>query len=212
MKYIIIILFSLGLILPAQAQKKNKERDLITTTVEGLGCPFCAYGLEKKFKKVKGIKKIKIDIEEGIFSFTVPTTNAMTLEEVDERVTLAGYTAIDVRIDRADGMVEESRFELQDIATDKTREFAVFGICDMCKSRIERNTQKIKGVGFANWDKKTKILKVKFDSELTNVENIKEILNKAGHDTEDSKASDDAYDNLPACCAYDRDNLTETSH
>jgi len=212
MKYILIILFSLGLIFPAQAQKKDKERDQITATVEGLGCPFCAYGLEKKFKKVKGIKKIEIDIEEGIFSFNLPSTYGMSLEEIDERITNAGYTAIDIAIQRADGTMEESKFELQDIATDKTREFAVFGICDMCKSRIERTSQKIEGVGFANWDKKTKILKVKFDSTLTNLKEIKNTLAKAGHDMEDLKASDDAYDNLPACCAYDRDNISQKSH
>lgn len=36
--------------------------------VDGLACPFCAYGIEKKFKKMDGISNIKVDLEKGIVS------------------------------------------------------------------------------------------------------------------------------------------------
>ncbi|MFT4565961.1 MAG: mercuric ion binding protein [Saprospiraceae bacterium] len=39
-----------------QAQDKKADRDNFTMQVDGLGCPFYAYGLEKKFKKFKGLK------------------------------------------------------------------------------------------------------------------------------------------------------------
>ncbi len=32
-------------------------------TVKGLTCPFCAYGLEKKLKKVKGVESVSIQLE-----------------------------------------------------------------------------------------------------------------------------------------------------
>lgn len=196
----------------AQKKKKNKERDQIEAVVEGLGCPFCAYGLEKKFKKVKGIKNIEIDIEEGLFSFTVPVTTNMTLEEVDTRVVDAGYTPMEVKITRFSGEIEETKFELQDIATNKSAEFYVWGICDMCKSRIERTAQKVKGVGFAKWDKKTKILKIDFDKNETSPAEIKDVLALAGHDTEDVKALAENYDKLPACCLYDREDIKKGTH
>lgn len=190
----------------------NAQRDKITTQVDGLGCPYCAYGLEKKFKKVKGIKNVKIEIEEGIFTFTVPSDTELQVEEVSNRVDLAGYTAKFIEIERADGKVDKMELSYADVETNKTAEFAVFGICNMCKSRIENSARKTVGVGNAKWDKKTKILKVEYDSEQVSVAQIKEALAARGHDTEDIKATADAYDNLPACCMYDRDNVKEKAH
>ena len=69
------------------------QTDQFTLRVEGLGCPFCAYGLEKKFKKVKGIDQIKIDIQSGKMTYNVPAANAMKLTDADALVNKAGYTA-----------------------------------------------------------------------------------------------------------------------
>lgn len=190
----------------------DAQRDKITTQVDGLGCPYCAYGLEKKFKKVKGIKNVKIEIEEGIFTFTVPSDLALQVEEVNNRVDLAGYTAKSIEIERADGEVEKMVLEYADVKTNQTAEFAVYGICNMCKTRIENTARKTVGVGSAKWDKKTKILKIEYDSEQVTVGQVKEALAARGHDTEDQKATADAYDNLPACCMYDRGNIKEKAH
>ena len=190
----------------------DAQRDKVTTQVDGLGCPYCAYGLEKKFKKVKGIKNVKIEIEEGIFTFTVPSDSKLQVEEVDNRVELAGYTAKSIEIERADGKIDKMELSYADVETNKSAEFPVYGICNMCKSRIENTARKTVGVGNAKWDKKTKILKVKYDSEQVSVDQIKEALAARGHDTEDIKATSDAYDNLPACCLYDRDDMKQTAH
>ena len=37
----------------------------LTVTVDGLACPFCAYGLEKKLKRVEGVDSLKIDVDAG---------------------------------------------------------------------------------------------------------------------------------------------------
>ena len=34
--------------------------------VDGLACPFCAYGIEKKFNKIDGVKFIDMDLDKGI--------------------------------------------------------------------------------------------------------------------------------------------------
>ena len=49
-----------GMSLPAQADVKS-----LTVKVDGLACPFCAYGLEKKLKKVEGVEQLNIDINIG---------------------------------------------------------------------------------------------------------------------------------------------------
>ena len=33
--------------------------------VDGLACPFCAYGIEKKLSAIDGVEQIDVDIKEG---------------------------------------------------------------------------------------------------------------------------------------------------
>ncbi len=47
--------------------------------VDGLACPFCAYGIEKKFKKIDGISNIKVDLNKGLVS--VDAKAGMELKE-----------------------------------------------------------------------------------------------------------------------------------
>ena len=106
MKKIIVILF-LG-ILTGYTVNAQKEMDKFQIQVDGLGCPFCAYGLEKKFKEFKGIKNIKIDIETGDFSFTYPTEKALGIKAIIAKVKKAGYTQNTDKIIRANGKIESS--------------------------------------------------------------------------------------------------------
>jgi mercuric ion binding protein len=34
--------------------------------VDGLACPYCAYGIEKKLNQVEGVERIDIDLEKGL--------------------------------------------------------------------------------------------------------------------------------------------------
>ncbi len=82
-----------------------------------------------------------------------------------------------------------------------TIEFKVEGVCGQCEKRIE-NAALIKGVKLAEWNKKTKMLKVVFVTRKTNKETIQKSIAEAGHDSEKFKAPDAKYKSLPACCAY----------
>ncbi|MGG7034967.1 MAG: heavy-metal-associated domain-containing protein [Flavobacterium sp.] len=84
----------------------------------------------------------------------------------------------------------------------------VFGNCGMCKSRIE-NAGNMKDVAIVQWDKKTKIATLTYDSDKTNQDEILKRIALAGYDSEKSYAPDDAYANLPGCCQYDREAKVE---
>ncbi len=86
----------------------------------------------------------------------------------------------------------------------KTEKFRVEGNCNMCKTRIEKAANSLEGVQSAEWDVKTKMITVKFDPARTDLHKIHMAIAKAGHDTDMHKASDEAYDKLPACCKYER--------
>jgi len=60
--------------------------------VDGLACPFCAYGIEKKLNAIKGVQKIEVDIATGTVGVTM--TEGASLDEVtaQQAVKDAGFT------------------------------------------------------------------------------------------------------------------------
>ena len=58
-----------------------------------MACPFCAYGLEKKIKKIDGAQDLYIDINEGFITLGVPVSKKPTDEEFKKIVKEAGFTA-----------------------------------------------------------------------------------------------------------------------
>ncbi|MGB0789117.1 MAG: heavy-metal-associated domain-containing protein, partial [Marinirhabdus sp.] len=178
--------------------------------VDGLGCPFCAYGLEKKFKEFKGIKKVAIEIETGHFSFQYPTEKALALKTVEAQVTKAGYTPISAKITRANGTVETSGNNAAtaslDIENLTTGSVYIYGNCGMCEARIVKAAKDVPGVGAASWDEATKILEVKYDPEKASVAQVEKAVVAVGHDSKNHKTDARTYNNLPGCCQYERVN------
>lgn len=82
-----------------------------------------------------------------------------------------------------------------------TATLSVKGNCDMCKKRIE-NAADIKGVKNCDWDEKTKIASITYNSEKTSMVEIEQAIAKKGYDTEGAKADEVAYNKLPKCCQY----------
>jgi periplasmic mercuric ion binding protein len=89
-------------------------------------------------------------------------------------------------------------------AQTKTETMKVSGNCAICKKKIE-TAAKNAGAATALWNKDTKILTVKYNSSSTNQAKIQQNIADAGYDTPDFKAPDNAYNNLDACCQYERD-------
>lgn len=198
------ILFALVFTL-SYSQESNK--DLFTVKVDGLGCPFCAYGLEKKFKEFEGIDDVKIEMETGIFTFSYPTIDALTLDQVENQVDAAGYTAVTTDVIRANGEIESLAASTTEITGDSEMiEASIFvsGNCGMCQARIEKNAKRVDGVVDASWDKDTNLLTVSYDATKTSEDGIAESVAASGHDTKDFKADGATYDNLPGCCQYER--------
>ncbi|MFW5687640.1 MAG: heavy-metal-associated domain-containing protein [Bacteroidota bacterium] len=86
---------------------------------------------------------------------------------------------------------------------DKT-EFKVYGACEMCKARIEKAAKSVHGVHAADWDMKTQMLTLDYDTQKVDLDDVHQKIADAGHDTEKVRASDETYQSLPACCKYKR--------
>ncbi len=68
---------------------ENEER--VIMQVEGLYCPFCAYGLEKHIKKINGFKSININIKEGTAEIAFESGARVSRASILEAVENAGF-------------------------------------------------------------------------------------------------------------------------
>lgn len=71
----------------------------IRMVVHGLSCPFCAYGLEKKLKKIESLDSVSIDFKTGTVVLLVRDGSEAGDERLKQLVKDAGFEA--VKIERA---------------------------------------------------------------------------------------------------------------
>lgn len=86
----------------------------------------------------------------------------------------------------------------------KKAQFNVNGNCEMCEKRIEKAAFSVKGVKSADWHIDHHDIHVIYDENKCSLEDIKNAIAKAGHDTEEFKATDEDYQKLHGCCQYER--------
>lgn len=83
-------------------------------------------------------------------------------------------------------------------------QFEVSGNCIMCKKRIEKSALLSMGVKYASWDIPSNKLTVIYDPRKNTLDSIQKLISDVGHDTSLFPAFDDAYNELPICCLYER--------
>lgn len=85
----------------------------------------------------------------------------------------------------------------------RTEVVKVKGNCEMCTARIEKagSFKKISKTKYSLEDQEATIT---FDTTQTNLNIILQQVAEAGHDNEKYSATDETYENLPACCHYAR--------
>jgi copper chaperone CopZ len=71
----------------------------VTVRVDGLGCPFCAYGLEKKIKKMEGVEDLKIFIERGKVEVVFKDKRFFDREKFEKAVKDAGFTPGKIKVE-----------------------------------------------------------------------------------------------------------------
>ena len=95
----------------AMAEPVFAAVDHYDVQVDGLACPFCAYGLEKKLKKLPGAANVRIELNTGWASFDV-SSGVLLPEPVQAAVRDAGFTPRDIRV-IASGTIETDGDELR---------------------------------------------------------------------------------------------------
>ncbi|MFN8283340.1 MAG: DUF3347 domain-containing protein [Chitinophagales bacterium] len=96
------------------------------------------------------------------------------------------------------------------IKNPKTETFKVYGNCGMCKKTIE-NTVKQNKNALGIWNSKSQMLTITYDSTKTNADEILKRIANVGYDNEKYLSSNEVYNNLDACCQYNRKIVNKIS-
>jgi len=64
----------------------------VTAKVDGLSCPFCAYGIEKKINKIDGVEDVRVDIKGGTVTVIYKDKKFFTRHRLNQAVRDAGFT------------------------------------------------------------------------------------------------------------------------
>ncbi len=60
--------------------------------VDGLACPFCAYGVEKNILALKGVRKLDINMNGGFITVVMETGNVLDEAVAKAAVADSGFT------------------------------------------------------------------------------------------------------------------------
>jgi len=97
--FLLAVLFT-SIIFPnysyTQEKTGDKNKVYIKLVVDGLACPFCAYGLEKKINVIDGVENLYISLKDGFVTFEVPRKNKPDEEKLKEIVEDAGFVAREI--------------------------------------------------------------------------------------------------------------------
>lgn len=60
--------------------------------VDGLSCPFCAYGLEKKLGEIDGVQSLETNIKDGTVTVTMKDGEPLSEAAAKQAVKAAGFS------------------------------------------------------------------------------------------------------------------------
>ena len=70
---------------------KHAQANEVKITVNGMVCSFCAQGIERQFKKQKGIENIDVRLEEKRVTLELGESANLSDEEINTLLQKAGY-------------------------------------------------------------------------------------------------------------------------
>jgi cation transport ATPase len=110
MKSFGLLLLFIGLLF-SQASAQLLKVDQV---VYGMDCAPCAYGMERSFKRMDGVKQVEVGLQKGIAHLTLEDDNQTTLQAIQQKVKNGGFTANKAEVVLKGKLVKaESDWEIQ---------------------------------------------------------------------------------------------------
>ncbi len=110
-KKVVVGLAALGAfaVLPsaAEAQQEGRASETValdsilpgatvTLRVDGMVCPFCAYGLEKRLRDIAAVDSVIVRVSDGLVQIREKGTQQISSAILQDAVTKAGFTLTEI--------------------------------------------------------------------------------------------------------------------
>ncbi len=93
------ISIALGLVLGFSAIPARAEMRAAELLVNGMSCPFCAFGIEKKLRHVSGVNEVEVFLDEGRIRLVFSAENTATVQDIENAVDDAGFKLSGLSVD-----------------------------------------------------------------------------------------------------------------
>ena len=71
--------------------------ELYALRIDGMACPFCAYGVEKHLRKLEGVETASVQLGAGTVALTIAPEKHLTFWQIKEAVEKAGFKASEIK-------------------------------------------------------------------------------------------------------------------
>lgn len=176
MKRVTRNIYWIGLLALLMATTANasgqKDQEKVTVRVDGLSCPFCAYGLEKKLQSLDAVQSLNIKINEGIVEIFLKDGFRISEKDIRTAVNEAGFTPRDINIPEALAKTEEKVSEII---------LQIEGIlCSQCASQIHNALSAVDCVREVHVDQKAALVVVLCTGDKNDQKKLVNIVVKLG--------------------------------
>ena len=87
---------TVAVLLPLSPQAELLEAKL---QVNGMTCPFCAFGIEKKLRDLEGVKEVEVLLDEGIVHLSFQERNTATVHALQQAIDRSGFRLSGLNLD-----------------------------------------------------------------------------------------------------------------
>ena len=115
MKKHLAVAIAFGAVFALTALSARAEIQTAELRVNGLTCPFCAFGIEKKLFQVDGVSEVEVLLDVGLLRLSFSAGNEATVQDLEDAVDDSGFRLAGLRLAargtlRRDG--DEETFEV----------------------------------------------------------------------------------------------------
>ncbi len=102
MKFTIIMIFLFFTLINFNVTKSQEklENEVLSISVNGLVCDFCARSIEKLFSKKESVKSINVNLEEMLITISLKKGKNLNDDIITKVITDSGYDIREIRRDR----------------------------------------------------------------------------------------------------------------
>ena len=102
MKFTIIMIFLFFTLINFNVTKSQEklENEVLSISVNGLVCDFCARSIEKLFSKKESVKSINVNLEQMLITISLKKGKSLNDDIITKVVTESGYDIREIRRDR----------------------------------------------------------------------------------------------------------------